>query len=172
MYYTYGGAPAPAPVGASHASIYPYGPFETSSGSVMLGIQNEREWVSFCRAVLRMPEIATDARFSTNALRDVNRAELKQIICDVFASITSDEAIALLEEGRIANAMVNDMEGVWEHPQLKARDRWAEIDTPMGKLPALLPPGVPSSAKQERSTLGSIPTIGEHNEKILAELNS
>jgi len=172
MYYTYNGAAPPAPVGASHASIYPYGPFETSDGSVMLGIQNEREWVSFCEKVLKMPEVATDPRFETNAKRDVNRKELRGIICDVFAKQTCIETIASLEEGKIANAMVNDMAGVWDHPQLKARDRWTEIDTAVGRLPALLPPGVPSSAKQERNTLGSIPTIGEHNEKIIAELNS
>ena len=172
MYYTYKGAPPPAPVGASHASIYPYGPFETSDGSVMLGIQNEREWVSFCEKVLRMPEVATDPRFETNAKRDVNRKELKDLICDVFAKQTCNETIALLEEGKIANAMVNDMTGVWNHPQLKARDRWTVIGTAVGRLPALLPPGVPSSAKQERNTLGSIPTIGEHNDKIIAELNS
>lgn len=171
MYYTYQGATGPAPVGASHASIYPYGPFETSDGSVMLGIQNEREWVSFCEKVLRKPEIATDTRFATNAKRDLNRTELREIICDMFARQTSDQTIALLEEGKIANAMVNDMAGVWDHPQLKARDRWTEIDSAVGRLPALLPPGVPSSAKGERRTLGRIPTIGEHNEKILGELN-
>ena len=172
MYYTYNGAPPPVPVGASHASIYPYGPFETSDGSVMLGIQNEREWVSFCEKVLKMPEIATDPRFETNAKRDVNRKELREIICEVFAKSNSDEVIALLEEGKIANAIVNDMAGVWAHPQLKARDRWTVIGTPVGELPALLPPGVPSSAKGERRSLGSIPKVGEHNEKILAELRS
>ncbi|KAL2864740.1 CaiB/BaiF CoA transferase family protein [Aspergillus lucknowensis] len=161
MYYAYDGAPGPVPAGASHASIYPYGLFETGDGqSVMLGIQNEREWANFSSRVLAQPNLATDARFSN-------------IICESFAGITAEEATRRLDEAGIANANVNDMHGVWEHAQLRARKRWAEVQTPEGPVASLLPPGfTPSSDGSEkvRPRMDPIPNVGEHNESILAEL--
>lgn len=173
MYYAFDGAPGPTPAGASHASIYPYGPFETGDGqSVMLGIQNEREWGNFCTQVLSQPDLATDARFSNNSLRTQNRDELKAIICKVFANFTAEETITLLEAAAIANAKVNDMHGVWDHAQLQARDRWMEVQTPTGMIQALLPPG--STKTVERggygAQMGSVPEVGRHNQAILAEL--
>lgn len=172
MYYAFGGAPGPVPSGASHASIYPYGPFEASDGQVMLGIQNEREWVKFCSDVLQQPDLASDPRFSSNTLRTKNRNALKAIICDVFSQLTASETIARLEAASIANANLNDMQGVWKHAQLQARDRWVDIQTPVGTVPALLPPGSTKSAKQGgyAAQMGSVPKVGEHNEAILAEL--
>ncbi|KAJ5449431.1 uncharacterized protein N7458_005880 [Penicillium daleae] len=172
MYYAFGGAPGPVPSGASHASIYPYGPFEASDGQVMLGIQNEREWVKFCSDVLQQPDLASDPRFSSNTLRTKNRDALKAIICDVFSQLTASETIARLEAASIANANLNDMQGVWKHAQLQARDRWVDIQTPVGTVPALLPPGSTKSAKQGgyAAQMGSVPKVGEHNEAILAEL--
>ncbi|KAF7596044.1 hypothetical protein BBP40_003824 [Aspergillus hancockii] len=172
MYYTYEGAPGPTPAGASHAAIYPYGPFETGDGkSVMLGVQNEREWVNFCEHVLGLPEFATDERFISNSLRVQNREALKGIICDVFSSSTSEQVAARLDEATIANASVNDMQGVWGHPQLKARGRWAEVSTPAGIVPALLPPGLTQGeAGRFSARMEAVPEVGEHNAKISAEL--
>ncbi|KAJ5645709.1 hypothetical protein N7507_011720 [Penicillium longicatenatum] len=173
MYYTINNAPGPIPAGASHAAIYPYGPFETGDGqSVMLGIQNEREWVNFCHDVLRQPELSTDSRFSSNSLRTQNRDALKEIIHDVFATLTAQKTIERLDAASIANASVNDMQGVWKHAQLKARDRWTEVQTPIGPVEALLPPGSTSSADKGGfgAQMGSVPEVGEHNEAILAEL--
>ncbi|KAG2414712.1 hypothetical protein HFD88_003904 [Aspergillus terreus] len=169
MYYTYANAPGPTPTGASHAAIYPYGPFETGDGSVMLGIQNEREWSNFCDKVLGKPELATDSRFVNNSLRSQNREELKIIICEAFSSLTADQVIARLDGASIANASVNDMQGVWKHPQLKARGRWTEIETPAGTVPALFPPGMDGSANFA-ARMDAVPAVGEHNESILAEL--
>ncbi|KAJ5086241.1 hypothetical protein NUU61_007548 [Penicillium alfredii] len=174
MYYSYDNAPGPMPAGASHASIYPYGPFETGDGqSVMLGIQNEREWANFCSGVLSQPELATDPRFSSNSLRVQNRDTLKEIICGAFSVLTAEETIARLEGASIANANVNDMHDVWGHAQLQARDRWTEIQTPAGVVPALLPPG--STKVAEKGGYGArmerVPGVGEHNEAILAELD-
>ncbi|KAI9927184.1 hypothetical protein MW887_003568 [Aspergillus wentii] len=167
MYYTYENAPGPTPAGASHAAIYPYGPFETGDGkSVMLGIQNEREWANFCEKVLRNSEVTTDERFVNNSLRVKNRDALRGVIVQAFSHLTADEAIALLDAASIANASVNDMQGVWNHPQLKARDRWTEVKTPAGVVPALLPPGM--NAGEAR--MDAVPALGEHNEAILKEL--
>ncbi|KAL4771140.1 CoA-transferase family III domain-containing protein [Aspergillus nidulans var. acristatus] len=169
MYYAFNGAPGPVPAGASHASIYPYGPFETGNGSVMLGIQNEREWAKFCTLVLSQPDLTTDTRFSNNSLRVQNRDALKEIIHKSFANITAEEATRRLDEAAIANANVNDMQGVWEHVQLRARNRWTEVKTPGSTVPALLPPGF-SPRGGFRPRMDAVPEVGEHNESILAEL--
>lgn len=168
MYYAYGGAEPPVPVGASHASIYPYGPFMAGDGSVMLGIQNEREWANFCEGALENKALATDERFDRAEKRSNNRAELKRIIEEVFSKFSAEEVVAKLDSAKVANAKVNDMAGVWAHPQLKARNRWREFDTPAGPIPALLPPGVPTEFGEAR--MDPMPTVGQHNEAILEEL--
>ncbi|KAF6799438.1 l-carnitine dehydratase bile acid-inducible protein f [Colletotrichum sojae] len=168
LYYTHDNAPAPARSGASHAAIYPYGPFATGGGgSAMLGVQNEREWANLCRDVLGDAELATDARFRNNSLRSENRDELRRIICDVFGRMSAEEVLEKLDAAAIANAKVNDMQGVWEHPQLRARGRWTEVETGRGRIPALIPPGFGSV---ESTRMGRIPELGEHNEAIFKEL--
>lgn len=174
LYYAYNGAAAPAQTGASHAAIYPYGPFETGDGgSVMLGIQNEREWAKFCEIVLSDLSLATDARFSNNTLRVQHRDELRGIICQALAKFSVPEAVAKLDEASIANAAVNTMHGVWDHPQLRARGRWTEVETAKGVVPALLPPGFVVDGENIeglRAKMDKVPEVGEHNEKILKEL--
>ena len=168
MYYAFDGAPPPPRTGASHASIYPYGPFAAGDGgTVMLGLQNEREWQAFCEQVLRRPEVAVDARFCSNAARNQHRDELQALILQEFATLTAAQVVERLDAAGIANARVNDMAGLWAHPQLKARQRWREVDTPAGRIPALLPPGV-SSAFDYR--MEQVPAVGQHNAAILAEL--
>ena len=128
MYYAFEGAPPPARTGAAHASIYPYGPFACGDGgAVLLGIQNEREWTAFCEKVLRNPQLAADPRFDANARRNENREALKAIILQAFAALTTVQVEQRLEEAQIANARMNDMAGVWAHPQLKARERWRSV---------------------------------------------
>jgi len=168
MYYAFDGAPPPPRTGASHASIYPYGPFTAGDGgTVMLGLQNEREWKAFCDAVLQRPEVAADARFDSNAQRNAHRAELQALILDTFAALTAAQVVERLDGAAIANARVNDMAGLWAHPQLQARGRWRSVATPAGEVPALLPPGV-NSAFDYR--MDPIPAVGQHNAAILAEL--
>ena len=168
MYYAYDGAPPPPRAGASHATIYPYGPFPTGDGkTVMLGLQNEREWLAFCEKVLLQPALATDQRFYNNSARSAARAELRAIIVEVFSSLSAEQVIARLEEAQIANAQMNDMHDLWQHAQLKARDRWTEVDTPAGKIPALWPPGVPASYEPR---MDAVPGLGQHTDAILAEL--
>lgn len=168
MYYAFEGAEQPPRAGAAHSTIYPYGPFPVGDGTtVMLGLQNEREWASFCAKVLLIPELATDERFDANFKRSHQREVLRGIIVDSFSQLTLDEVEVRLEAAQIANARVNDMQGVWQHPQLKARDRWTEVDSPVGKLPALLPPGR-NAAFNPR--MDAVPGLGEHTDSILAGL--
>lgn len=165
LYYAFDGAPPPPRAGAAHATIYPYGPFPTGDGrTVMLGLQNEREWAVFCEAVLQQPELATHADYASNSLRSANRAALREHIVAAFARLSAEEVVDRLERARIANARVNTMADVWSHPQLQARGRWREVDTPAGRIPALLPPGV------EEARMDPVPALGEHTEAILREL--
>lgn len=167
LYYAFDGAAPPPRSGAAHATIAPYGPYATADGTVMLGVQNEREWQAFCAQVLLQPALATDARFASGAARNLHRAELQAIVTAVFAALTSAEVLQRLDAAQIANASVNDMAGVWAHLQLAARKRWRSVGSPAGPVPALLPPGV-SSAFEPR--MDAVPGIGEHTEAILREL--
>lgn len=168
LYYAMDGAEPPPRAAASHATIYPYGPFPAGDGKVvMLGLQNEREWALFCDKVLLQPELVSDARFSTNALRSASRKELYELIVGVFAGLSAGQVIERLEQAQIANAQMNTMHDLWEHAQLKARQRWTEVATPAGPVPALLPPGV-ASAEQVR--MDPVPALGQHTDAILAEL--
>jgi itaconate CoA-transferase len=169
MYYACDGAEAPPRCGASHATIYPYGPFATGDGKVlMLGVQNEREWARFCATVLRMPALAEDARFDSNAKRSAARDALHRLIVGVFEGLGADELMQRLDSAQIANARVNTMHDFWQHPQLAARGRWREVGSPVGPIAALLPPG--QWAEAEGPRMGPVPALGEHTDALLAEL--
>jgi itaconate CoA-transferase len=168
MYYAYDGATPPPRAGAAHATIYPYGPFPIGDGTtVMLGLQNEREWQLFCDKVLLTPELAKDERFSANFKRVENRQALRALIVESFSTLNFDAVFDRLEHAQIANARVNDMQGVWDHPQLQARDRWREVETSVGTVPSLIPPGS-NSAFEPR--MDAVPGLGQHTEQVLREL--
>ena len=168
LYYAFEGESPPQRSGAAHATIYPYGPFRAGDGkTVMLGLQNEREWAAFCAEVLQQPALASDSRFSATARRHENRAELQAIILDVFGKLTAAQVVERLDRAQIANARVNTMEEVWAHPQLAARGRWVEVDSPAGAIPALKPPGATAAFEYR---MDAIPALGAHTEAILHEL--
>ena len=167
LYYAFEGATPPPRTGASHATIYPYGPFPAGDGkTVMLGLQNEREWKIFCDKVLLQPALALDDKYATNAKRSAQREALSALIIEAFSSLTAEQVAQRVEEAGIANAQVNTMEQVWAHPQLKARDRWREVDTPVGPIPALLPPG---SWDRGAPRMDAVPALGQHTDAILTQ---
>ena len=168
MYYAYEGQTPPSRNGASHATIYPYGPFEAGDGrTVMLGLQNEREWKLFCDKVLRQPELATDARFDANVKRTEHRTELRRLIVEAFSALTAAEVVARLDDAQIANAAVNQVADLWTHPQLHARGRFRTIGSSAGPLQALLPPATNNGFD---ARMDPVPALGEHSEAILREL--
>jgi itaconate CoA-transferase len=167
VYYSvYGGHP-PLRTGARHQSISPYGPYATGGGQVFIGIQNEREWAVLCARILGRPELATDPRFATNLDRLAHDGELRDIIEDALAALPPDEVTARLDAAGIANARLRTPAGLAEHPQLEARDRWREVDTPGGPVRALLPP---VTAAGREAAMGPVPSRGQHTAAILAEL--
>jgi itaconate CoA-transferase len=168
LYYSFEGAAPPPRTGAAHATIAPYGPFTAGDGkTVMLGLQNEREWAVFCGKVLERPDLIADPRFSSNVRRIAAHEELDAIITDVFSRLAAEQVVERLDGAKIANTRMNEMHEVWAHPQLKARKRWVEIDTPAGRIPALLPPGIPEGYT---ARMDGVPALGEHTHAILAEL--
>ena len=168
LYYAFDGAAQPARTGAMHATIYPYGPFQAGDGkTVMIAIQNEREWALFCNKVLGAPELARDPRFESNAARSGNRQQLALILQERLAQLRAADLITLLDAASIANASVNSLEGLRQHPQLRARGRWAEIASPAGPLPALRPPPLSDAYT---AAMGDIPALGAHTDGVLAWL--
>jgi itaconate CoA-transferase len=168
LYYAHFGGRPPQRSGPDHATIVPYGKFKTGDGkSVMLGIQNEREWQAFCEKALGEPALAKDPRYDNNTKRTAARAELVALIEKVFSSMTAEQVVERLDAAGVANARMNTPEEVWDHAQLKARDRWREVRTPAGTIPALLPP---ATFPGFDARMDPVPAIGEHTERILAEI--
>jgi len=168
LYYTHFSGAAPPRTGPDHATIVPYGRYLTGDGkSIMLGLQNEREWTTFCDKVLGQPQFAADARYDTNFKRNERRDEVTALINKVFSTLTTEQLVEKLDAAGIASARMNTPEEVWEHAQLKARERWRNVGSPVGEIPALLPPATLSDAD---ARMDPIPAIGEHTESILVEL--
>lgn len=123
--------------------------------------------MQFCEVVLENPALTQDERFDCNFKRNEKRAELLEIINVCFSQLSSEQLIARLEKAQIANAHLNDMAGLWKHEQLKARQRWIEVNTPNGAISALLPPCLNDSYDYR---MDPIPAVGEHTDSILKEL--
>ena len=165
LYTVYGGR-EPRRTGARHASISPYGPYQARGGEVFIGLQNEREWAVLCDTVLARSDLITDERFATNPDRVKHDDELTVIIEDVLASMTPDEVVARLDAAGIASARLRTPAEFAAHPQLAARDRWREADTPGGPVRALLPP---VTVPGREPAMGAVPALGQHTESVLAE---
>ncbi|HSN39376.1 MAG TPA: CaiB/BaiF CoA-transferase family protein [Burkholderiales bacterium] len=167
LYYTHFSGKAPRRSGPDHATIVPYGRFRAKDGEVMFGIQNEREWASFCDKVIGQPQLAVDPRYDNNTKRTAARAEVVALIEKAFSSWTAAEVVAKLDAADIANARLNTPDEVWNHPQLAARQRWREVQTPAGAIPALLPP---ASYTDVEPRMDPVPAVGEHTDAILSQL--
>ena len=167
-YFTGYGGTAPARSGARHASIAPYGPYAAGDGQIVyLGLQNEREWVRFCDEVLQQPALSTDARFATNSARVAHRDALDEVITLAFATLSAADVVARLEGAGIASARMNTIAGFLGHPQLAARSRWRDVESPVGPLHALVPP---INMEAAEPVMGPIPALGEHTDAILREI--
>ena len=168
LYYAHFGGTAPPRTGPDHATIVPYGRFRTGDGkSVMLGVQNEREWKSMCDKILGQPGLAADSRYDTNLKRNERRAEVVALIEKAFSKLTAERIVERLDAAGIANARVNTPEEVWQHEQFKDRARWRDVGTPAGEIPALLPP---ATFPDFDARMDPVPEIGQHTAAILAEI--
>jgi crotonobetainyl-CoA:carnitine CoA-transferase CaiB-like acyl-CoA transferase len=166
LYAEYGGTQQPRS-GAQHATIAPYGPFNTSDGTVFFGIQNEREWNTFCAGVLANESVASDERFVSNSARIAHREDLHGLITEAFSQLSTEEALARLDHSDIANARLRNMHEFAGHPQLAARNRWREVEIPGGETAKSLLP--PVSAQSYQPEMNAVPALGEHTQAVLKE---
>jgi itaconate CoA-transferase len=157
----------PPRMGLSHTVIAPYDRYPTADGEqVVIGVQNDREWRRLATDLIGRPDLGTDPRYATNVARTANRAEVDSLVGAATARLTSAELISLLDRAGVASARLNEMPDVVRHPVLDARDRWREVDSPVGPLRTLLPP----IGFGEEPRLGPVPALGEHTEAVLTEL--
>jgi len=169
LYASYSGTPPPR-TGARHASISPYGPYQAGDGGqVFIGVQNEREWAALCSGVLGQPHLAQDPRFARNSRRVENDAELRVLLEEALSGLSAEQVTERLDEIGIANARLRTMREFAEHPQLTARDRWREVDSPAGPVRSLLPP---VTVTGREAAMGAIPALGEHTDALRAEFTA
>jgi itaconate CoA-transferase len=168
-YFSHYGQEPARRTGMRHPSISPYGPFQVRDGAVFIGIQNEREWLAFCHAILRRGELAADPRFASNTGRVAHNDTLTTIIDDSLADRSADEVSLALDAAGIANARLRAPGELTRHPQLRARRRWRTVPTPGGDIEALLPP---VQIAGQAPVMGPVPALGEHTEAIRAEFGA
>jgi crotonobetainyl-CoA:carnitine CoA-transferase CaiB-like acyl-CoA transferase len=167
LYVWQGTGEPPERMGVRHNMIVPYGAYPCADGSVLLAVQQDREWLRLCADVLEQPALARDPRFATNASRLANRAELEALIERCFAPMTRESLLARLDRAGIPTGAVNDVRALAEHPQLRARGRWTTVSSPGGEIPALLPP---HNLAHAPPSMGAVPALGEHTERVLRTL--
>ncbi|MFE7422130.1 CaiB/BaiF CoA transferase family protein [Rhodococcus sp. NPDC057529] len=166
-YYTEYGGQQPRRVGAEHATIAPYGAFPTSDGTVLLSVQNDREWSAFCTELLGDPAVEADPRFCRNSARVAHREECNALIAEQTRQMTTEDALALLAKIGIANGRLSSVPDFLAHPSLTGRNRWREVDTPGGPVRALLPPANLAGVEPR---FDPVPALGVHTTSVLREL--
>ncbi|ASW56614.1 CaiB/BaiF CoA-transferase family protein [Plantactinospora sp. KBS50] len=166
--YAAGSGQDPPHAGLAHPSISPYGPYPTKDGTVMIAIQNDREWDRLCRCLLGEPDLATDPRLSTNSARVAARAEVDARIRAVTTTLDSAALTARLDAAGIANTRVSSVTEFLSHPQLRERGRWQAVQTPAGQIEALLPPVIFHDGPPP--PMPAVPAPGQHTETLLREL--
>jgi itaconate CoA-transferase len=165
-YQRYSGQQPPR-AGAEHATIAPYGPYDTADGAVLLAVQNDREWRALCRVVLDDESVASDKRFASNSARVAHRGALNALIAAKLGRLTTAAAVQLLDRAGVATARINDVAGFLAHPVLAGRNRWRAVAVPGGTVDALRPP---TDIGGVQPIMGAVPSLGQHTESILREL--
>ncbi|WP_222316114.1 CaiB/BaiF CoA transferase family protein [Streptomyces cavourensis] len=169
LYQGMHGSATPPRTGLAHSVIAPYDAYGTADGErVLLSVQNDREWRRLAERVLGEPELAEDPDFATNTARTANRKRTDEVVGRALARLTGREALDALEAAGIACARLNTVADVAAHPQLAARDRWREVESPVGPLRALLPPITLPGGAEPR--MGAVPALGEHTDALLRAL--
>ncbi|HWC84752.1 MAG TPA: CaiB/BaiF CoA-transferase family protein [Pseudonocardiaceae bacterium] len=156
------------PRGMGSPAVAPYGAYRTRDGqTVVLGTTNDREWQRLSRDILGRADLAEDDRLRTNT----GRVRHRDLLDGEIAAWCADHDLARIQRAAdtagIGNSRYNRPSEVIAHPHLAARDRWRHIDTPVGPVPALLPPPVIAGYAPP---MGAVPGLGEHTDAVLTEL--
>jgi crotonobetainyl-CoA:carnitine CoA-transferase CaiB-like acyl-CoA transferase len=156
-------AKAPGRVGLMHPSIAPYGAFVCQDGvRVLIGVQNEREWMALCAEVVGKPDLAHDPRFRDNTLRVANRGALDAELAMTFAAQPSEEMCRRLYQANVAYGLINELAAVLEHPML----RMVEVPTAAGGISLPAPAAWHSAA---RPRIDPVPELDQHGAALRAE---
>jgi itaconate CoA-transferase len=168
LYFVGYGGGDHVPHGVGTQAISPYGAYPTRDGKkVVVGVQNEREWRRLGEQVLDRPDLVVDPSLNSNGKRVAQRERVDRECAAAFAEMSLEQALELLDAAGIANGLLRSVPEVLEHPQLEARGRWREIDSPVGPLRALLPPPIVDGWEPR---MDPVPALGEQTAPILAEL--
>ena len=154
-------------MGVGHAAIVPYDAYPTADGRLLIGVQNDRGWRTLMADVLGRPDVAGDPRFATNPQRVAQRAECDAAVAAETTRFAAADLAARLDAAGVPSAVLNNMAGLVEHPQLAARDRWRTVQTPIGPIRGLLPP---MGFGDVELPMGAVPALGEHSTALLEEL--
>ncbi|MCF8571787.1 CoA transferase [Gordonia sp. HY002] len=153
--------------GLGHASIVPYDSYPTADGQLLIGVQNDRGWRALMAGVLERPDVADDPRFVSNTDRVAHRAECDTAVAAETVRFTGSDLSSRLEAAGVPSAVVNDVAGLVDHPQLSERDRWRTVTTPVGPVRGLLPP---MGFADVELPMGDVPALGAHSRALLTEL--
>lgn len=165
IYYSYGGK-EPMRSGMDHATIYPYGPFQTTNEKqLFIAIQNNREWETFCKEILQDSTLIDNPKYKTNSNRVQNKETLKELIEVKTSQLEHSELAKLLNKNKIANAYFNDVNGLINHPQLQYYQKWKNVNSEVGEISMLQSP---LNFNNISSYWGDIPSLGQHTEEILS----
>jgi itaconate CoA-transferase len=167
VYSTHYSGIQPSRSGRRHPGIAPYGTFETDGGTVLIAVQNDREWASLAAVFLGDDGLADDPRFRTNPDRIEHVEEVESLLQARLADLGHDEAVELLRRAGVATADVNDLAAVWSHPQLRARDRFVKVDSPVGPIQML---AAPFGIQGTDVGTSRIPDLDEHDDALIAEI--
>jgi crotonobetainyl-CoA:carnitine CoA-transferase CaiB-like acyl-CoA transferase len=151
---------APQRVGLQHPSIAPYGVFTTRDGdSILLAVQNDREWQAFVKHVLRSADWCTSSQFASNVSRVQRRSELDSRIGQRCRELATGELVAALETAKLAYGRLNDVENLSGHPQLR------RVAVAAGDVCISMPaPALQSTPPFER--IGRVARLGEHTATV------
>ncbi|MCK8058553.1 MULTISPECIES: CaiB/BaiF CoA-transferase family protein [unclassified Fusibacter] len=158
----------PTPIGNRHASIVPFEPFETSDGTIVIAVGNDKIWKSFCKCS-GLKALAEDGRFMTNADRSNHYSQLRPIIADRIKEHTTSYWQALFDNNDIPSGPISGMDEVLKNEQVLAREMLVDIMHPVAGMTQI--PGIPIKLS---TTPGKItrpaPLLGEHTEEVLKEM--
>lgn len=156
---------SPKPLGNRHPSIIPFEDFDTKDGSIMIAAGNDVLWRKLCDA-LEMSSVAMDERFVTNPLRGENYEEMRPLVAKPFMEKTTKEWMDILNEAGVPNGPINNMEDIFNDPQVEAREMLVEVDHPVaGKMKV---PGVPIKMSESQGSIKMpAPILGQHNDEVL-----
>ncbi|WIM86065.1 CaiB/BaiF CoA-transferase family protein [Candidatus Mycobacterium wuenschmannii] len=155
------------PLGVGSPAVAPYGSYPTADGhTVVLGTTNDAEWQRLSRQIIQREDLADDPRLARNSGRCAHRAILDEAIGAWCARHDLDHIQKTADAANIGNSRYNVPSEVVVHPQLKARDRWRQVETPAGPIQALLPPPV---IAEYAVPMGAVPGLGQHTDAVLTE---